>query len=86
MTAFQEKWKNSTDTYGIEKTLGDADKRIIENLELIRKELVPKCKHPKKMRDKTANGQLYCMNCNMDLSLKPGNSDILKTNFQQKFL
>jgi len=37
-----------------------------ENLGKIRKELIPKCKHPKKMRDK-ADGVLYCMACNQDL-------------------
>ena len=44
------------------------DRIIIENLELIRKELVPNCKHPKKMMDRTADGQWYCMNCNYDIS------------------
>ena len=67
MTDFQEKWKNSDDKYGVEKSLMDSDNVIIENLELIRKELVPNCKHPKKMKDKTADGQEYCMNCNSDL-------------------
>lgn len=36
-------------------------------LDAIKKQIQPKCKHPKKMRDKTANGDWYCMNCNMDL-------------------
>ena len=67
MEQFKEKWKDSDDAYGVEKTLLDMDKTIIENLELIKKELVPNCKHPKKMRDKTPDGQLYCMNCNLDL-------------------
>ena len=44
----------------------DADTAIIANLDLIRKELVPNCKHPKKMHD-TCQGQKYCMTCNMDL-------------------
>ena len=63
MVTFLEKWKDSSDTYGVEKALMDSDKTIIENLELIRKELVPNCKHPKKMIDKTADGQWYCRNC-----------------------
>jgi hypothetical protein len=67
ITTFQEKWKNSKDKYGVEKSLIDADKSVIKNLELIRKELVPNCKHLKKMKDKTADGQWYCMNCNSDL-------------------
>lgn len=67
MEKFQEEWKNSDDAYGVEKALMDSDKRILENLELIRKELVPNCKHPKKMRDKGPDGAWYCMNCNSDL-------------------
>ena len=67
MENFKEKWKDSDDTYGVEKALMDSDKTIIENLELIRKELVTNCKHPKKMRDRTSDGQWYCMNCNLDL-------------------
>ena len=67
MKNFKEQWRDSDDTYGVEKALLESDLRIIENLELIRKELVPNCKRPKKMRDKTADGQWYCMNCNSDL-------------------
>ncbi|EIJ66698.1 hypothetical protein BD31_I2160 [Candidatus Nitrosopumilus salaria BD31] len=53
-----EKWFNSTDDYGIEKTLLECDKTIISNLESIKKELVPNCKHLKKMRDMTSDGKL----------------------------
>ena len=67
METFREKWKDSDDTYGVETAIMDSDKTIIENLELIRKELVSNCKHPKKMRDRTADGLWYCMNCNLDL-------------------
>lgn len=67
METFLEKWKDSDDAYGVEKALMDSDKTIIQNLELIRKELVPNCKHPKKMRDRTSDGQWYCMNCNLDM-------------------
>ncbi len=49
------------------KTLLNADRIIISNLETIRNELVPDCNHPKKMNDRTPDGQLYCMNCNLDL-------------------
>lgn len=41
----------------------DVAKCILE----IKKNIQPNCKHPKKMQDKTADGQLYCMNCNLDL-------------------
>ena len=57
MKNFKEQWRDSDDTYGVEKSLLDSDLRIIENLELIRKELVPNCKHPKKMSNKTTDGQ-----------------------------
>lgn len=67
MKKFQDKWSNSNDAYEVEKLLLDSDMIAIENLEVIRKELVPNCKHPKKMRDKTSDGQSYCMNCNWDL-------------------
>lgn len=39
----------------------------IHNLEALKEQLVPNCRHPKKMRDKTPDGQWYCMNCNLDL-------------------
>jgi len=42
------------------------EKTIIDNLKLIRDELVPKCTHPKKMQD-TCAGVKYCMDCNCDL-------------------
>jgi hypothetical protein len=38
----------------------------VEILKLIRSQMIPKCKHPKKMRDYDGNGW-YCMNCNWDL-------------------
>jgi len=47
-------------------TLLENEKTIIKNLKLIKKELVPNCKHPKNMRD-TCDGMVYCMNCNLDL-------------------
>lgn len=50
----------------ITKVLVKADQRVIENLKLIKKEIVPNCKHPKNMQD-TCKGQKYCMDCNMDL-------------------
>ena len=46
--------------------LRDSEKTIISNLKLIRNQLIPKCKHPKKMQD-MCGGQKYCMQCNWDL-------------------
>ena len=48
------------------KTLLENEKIIIDNLKMIKKELVPKCRHPKKMQD-TCKGVKYCMSCNLDL-------------------
>jgi len=36
------------------------------NLQVVKKQLVPDCKHPRKMHD-ICGGQKYCMSCNMDL-------------------
>ncbi len=63
----KEEWDYLDDDYGVTKTLLNADRIAISNLDMIRKELVPNCNHPEKMRDKTPDGQWYCMNCNLDL-------------------
>lgn len=47
-------------------TIHDSEKTIISNLKLIREQLIPNCKHPKKMQD-TCGGVKYCMDCNTDL-------------------
>ncbi len=67
MKKLEKEWNYTNDSHGVGKTLLDMDKTIIANLEIIRKELVPNCKHPKKMRDRTSDGQWYCMSCNSDL-------------------
>lgn len=48
------------------KTIANLTQEETQVLELVKKQLLPKCKHPKKMHD-TCGGQKYCMNCNMDL-------------------
>ena len=63
----QDEWKNSDDNYDIEKTLLSVDKTIIANLETIRNELIPYCKHPTNIQDRDPTGHRYCMNCNLDL-------------------
>jgi len=67
MEKLKEEWDYSDDDYGVTKTLLNADRTIISNLDMIRNELLPECKHPKKMNDRTPDGQWYCMNCNLDL-------------------
>jgi len=39
----------------------------LEVLDSIKKQIQPKCKHPKKMQDIDSNGNRYCMDCNLDL-------------------
>jgi len=51
----------------LSRTLLQATETDIHNLQVVKEQLVPDCKHPKKMRDKAPNGDQYCMNCNMDL-------------------
>ena len=63
----KEEWDFSDNDYGVTKTLLNVDRIVISNLETIRNELVPDCNHSKKMNDRTSDGQLYCMNCNLDL-------------------
>ena len=67
MKKLQKEWVFSDDTHGMGKILLDVDKTIISNLESVRKELVPKCSHPKKMQDIDSKGNRYCMDCNLDL-------------------
>lgn len=49
------------------KSMSDSIQNEIQVLQILRKEIVPNCKHPKKMQDVEANKNRYCMNCNMDL-------------------
>ena len=67
MEKLQKAWVFSDDTHGMGKILLDVDKTIIANLESVRKELIPKCSHPKNMQDMDSKGNRYCMNCNWDL-------------------
>ena len=45
-----------------------------------------KCKHPKKMRDLCADGTIYCMDCNADLSEEEIFSARTPTLMKQKVL
>jgi len=61
-------WNIGNDSIGkLAKTLSDCHKDNIRVLNIIKKELITNCKHPKKMRDRTSDDQWYCMNCNLDL-------------------
>ncbi len=70
----EELIKDWTYEYGDENTpkamghsISGMARDYIKVLKMIDSQLAPKCKHPKKDRDKTADGQWYCMNCNADL-------------------
>ncbi len=63
----QKSWNmGETNISGITMELGRILSEYVEILKLIRSQMVPKCKHPKKMRDHDGKGW-YCMNCNWDL-------------------
>ena len=65
---FKEQWDFSSDSVtSLATTWMHSEETSIDNLEKIKTELVPNCKHPKKMIDTLPNGQKYCMNCNLDL-------------------
>jgi len=48
------------------RTLLEIAKTDVYNIQVVKKQLVPDCKHPPEMHD-ICEGQKYCMNCNMDL-------------------
>ncbi len=74
-----EKTKHHEEIYSLERSFSQKDpfeiaQLIRKNLEselvilkMLRTQIVPECKHPKKYQDRMKNGSLYCMNCNIDL-------------------
>ena len=64
---FKKNWDYKTEVEDVAKAMLKSEETMIYNLEKIRAELVPKCKHPKKMIDTLPDGQKYYMNCNLDL-------------------
>jgi len=48
------------------RTLLQITETDIYNLEVVKKQLIPDCKHPNEMHD-ICEGQKYCTGCNMDL-------------------
>jgi len=68
MGQLKQEWDYDADkATEVAKALMESEERAIHNLEKIKAELVPNCKHPKKMIDTLPDGQKYCMNCNLDL-------------------
>jgi len=63
----KEKWYSGTEKVTeVGQALLESERTEISNLEKIRAQLVPNYRHPKKMRDRLPNGQVYCMDCNLD--------------------
>ena len=68
MEKLLEQWNYNPDKPSeVEQLLIKSNDTDLYNLKAIRAQLVPKCRHPKKMIDTLPNGQKYCMNCNFDL-------------------
>ena len=63
----KEDFFESDSVSDLSKSLIKYDESAIYNIEKIKAEFVPKCKHPKKMIDTLPDGQKYYMNCNLDL-------------------
>lgn len=61
----------TSDTKGLGLAIASVHEDVANCLFVIKKYLEdkPKCKHPKKMRDK-CEGQIYCMQCDTDLDGK----------------
>lgn len=59
----------TTDSKDLGITIAEVHEDVAKCLFVIKKllEEKPKCKHPKKMRDRSPDGQWYCMNCNEDI-------------------
>jgi len=56
-------WNHNFDCMiDLAKSLSDSIKNEVTVLKILKKELVPKCSHPKKMQDIDSKGNLYCMN------------------------
>ena len=61
-------WNQNLDCVSeLVQTMANLTKQETRALELIKKEIQPKCSHPKKMRDRDSEGDWYCMSCNLDL-------------------
>ena len=66
--------KDEPSINGLVETVASLLQRDINSLRLIKKQLLPEqhrtkiiCRHPKKMRDRSPDGQWYYMDCNKDL-------------------
>ena len=49
------------------KSLSESIQNEIDILQILKKELIPNCKHPKRMQDIDSDRNRYCMNYNLDL-------------------
>jgi len=51
----------------LSKTMATAIENDIIVLNMLKKQIKPNCKHPKKSQDIDPDGNRYCMDCNLDL-------------------
>jgi len=64
----QKSWNQDFDCLkDLAKTMADNTQNEIMALQLVKDQIIPKCKHPKDMQDRDSSGNLYCMECNWDL-------------------
>jgi len=68
MTDPVKPWNQGNDgIQSLANTIAENMQAEILALAEIKRQIIPKCKHPKKMQDIDGNGNRYCMNCNWDL-------------------
>ena len=64
----EKSWNKGTNVVsGFSKQIAKIIEDDVKILSFVRKELIPKCNHPKEMQDIDSKGNRYCMNCNWDL-------------------
>jgi hypothetical protein len=59
--------QGSTNLIGLSEAYAIRLDNDVELFQILKKQLKPNCKHPKKFHDKDPDGNLYCMGCNLDL-------------------
>jgi hypothetical protein len=61
----------NSDARGLGESIASTHEDVAKCLVIVKEciEEKPKCKHPKKMRDRSPDGKWYCMNCNEDVEV-----------------
>ncbi len=68
MISPQQSWNQDFDCLKdlAESMAANAEHEVL-TLQEIKKQIIPRCNHPKEMQDRDSKGNLYCMSCNWDL-------------------